>query len=260
VRVQSLQRGGYSSALLNPFHARDPDPLLALELNGAPLHPDHGFPVRLIAPSNPGVRQTRWLESVTVLVSRPPASPEQPEPLAGWRWWTGLAVGGAVGLFGLAGLLTNAAATMPLVWLKWLVGLLLVHDFVLAPLVHLAGRRLRERTPEPWRWPLQLGLVNSGVLVLASVPVLVGVGRRTQPGNASVLPENYPLALAGVLTAVWLSILVLGIWGSTRRRSPWPGRREEGPSLPFVLPSTLVPGVITCWRMPWRSRWRAPRQ
>jgi DMSO/TMAO reductase YedYZ molybdopterin-dependent catalytic subunit len=67
VRVQSLQRGGYSSSLLNPAHARDPDTLLALELNGAPLHPDHGFPVRLIAPNNPGVMQTKWLESVTVL-------------------------------------------------------------------------------------------------------------------------------------------------------------------------------------------------
>jgi hypothetical protein len=67
VRVQSLQRGGYSSALLNPAHAWDPDTLLALELNGAALHPDHGFPVRLIAPNNPGVMQTKWLESVTVL-------------------------------------------------------------------------------------------------------------------------------------------------------------------------------------------------
>jgi DMSO/TMAO reductase YedYZ molybdopterin-dependent catalytic subunit len=67
VRVQSLQRGGYSSAVLNPSHARDPDTLLALELNGAPLHPDHGYPVRLIAPNNPGVIQTKWLESVTVL-------------------------------------------------------------------------------------------------------------------------------------------------------------------------------------------------
>ena len=54
VRAQSLQRGGYSSALLNPAHAHDPDTLLALELNGAPLHPDHGYPVRLIAPNNPG--------------------------------------------------------------------------------------------------------------------------------------------------------------------------------------------------------------
>jgi hypothetical protein len=146
------------------------------------------------------------------------AAPDAPDPLAGWRWWTGLSIGSAVGLFGLAGLAVDAARTMPLVWLKWLIGLLLVHDFVLAPLVHLTGRRLRDRAPESWRWPLQLGLVTSGVLVLASIPVLVGVGRRTQPGNASVLPGNYPLALAGVLTVVWLGVLTLGIWRSARRR------------------------------------------
>jgi hypothetical protein len=163
-------------------------------------------------------------------VSGPGAAPDQPEPLAGWRWWTGLAVGGAVGLLGLAGLLRDAAKTMPLVWLRWLVGLVLVHDLVLAPLVLLAGRRLRDRAPETWRWPLRLGLVTSGVLVLASVPVLVGVGRRTQPGNASVLPGDYPLALAGVLVVVWLGVGALGIWGSTRRRrrSPSPGRGPSG--------------------------------
>jgi hypothetical protein len=148
------------------------------------------------------------------------------EPLSGWRWWTGLAVGGAVGLVGLAGLAADAAKTMPLVWLEWLVGLLLVHDFVVAPLTQLAGRRLRRRASEPWRWPLQLGLVTSGVLVVASVPVLVGVGRRTQPGNSSVLPGDYPRALAGVLAVVWLGTLTLGIW-SVRRRRRKPVRRPE---------------------------------
>jgi hypothetical protein len=143
---------------------------------------------------------------------------DQPEPLSGWRWWTGLAVGGAVGLFGLAGLLGDAAKTMPAVWLKWLVGLLLVHDFVFAPLVHLVGRGLRDRAPEAWRWPLQLGLVTSGVLVLVSLPVLVGVGRATQPGNASVLPGDYPLALSGVLAVVWLGVLAFGLWGGVRHR------------------------------------------
>jgi hypothetical protein len=143
---------------------------------------------------------------------------DQPEPLSGWRWWIGLAVGGAIGLFGLAGLLGDAAKTMPAVWLKWLVGLLLVHDFVFAPLVHLTGRRLRDWAPEAWRWPLQLGLVTSGVLVLASVPVLVGVGRATQPGNTSVLPGDYPLALFGVLAVVWLGVLAFGIWGIVRHR------------------------------------------
>lgn len=153
-------------------------------------------------------------------MSSPRAAPDHPEPLAGWRWWTGLAVGGAVGLFGLAGLLADAARTMPLVWLRWLVGLLLVHDLVLAPLVQVAGRRLRDRAPEAWRWLLQLGLVTSGVLVLASVPLLAGVGRRAQPGNASVLPGDYPRALAGVLAVVWLAVLALGVVARRRRRAP----------------------------------------
>jgi len=89
-----------------------------------------------------------------------------------------------------------------------------------------AGRAAREPgrpsaarpDAKAWSWPLQLGLVTSGVLVLASVPVLVGVGRRTQPGNASVLPGHYPLALAGVLTVVWLGVLALGLWGVLRPR------------------------------------------
>jgi hypothetical protein len=151
-------------------------------------------------------------------VSHAPGPIDGPEPLSGWRWWTGLAVGGAVGLLGLAGLLIDAAKTMPLVWLAWLLGLLLAHDFVVAPLVHLAGRQLRERAPTSWRWPLQLGLVTSGVLVLASVPVLFGVGRRAQPTNPSVLPGDYPHALAGVLLLVWLGVLALGIWDTPRRR------------------------------------------
>jgi hypothetical protein len=152
-------------------------------------------------------------------VSNPHASADRSEPLAGRRWWIGLSAGGAVALFGLAGLVVDAAKTMPAVWLRWLVGLLLVHDLVLAPLVQLTGRRLRDKAPSAWRWPLQLGLVTSGVLVLASIPVLVGVGRHTQPGNTSVLPGDYPLALAGVLAVVWLAALTLGVWGAVR-----PGR------------------------------------
>jgi hypothetical protein len=140
-----------------------------------------------------------------------PAGPEEPEPLSGWRWWGGLAAGGAIGLFGLAGLVADAAQTRPLVWLRWLVGLLLVHDFVVAPLVHLAGRRVRDRAPAAWRWPLQVGLVASGVLALASLPVLYGAGRATQPGNVSVLPGHYPRALAGVLLLLWLGVTVLAV-------------------------------------------------
>ena len=161
-------------------------------------------------------------------MSRPPAPPDPAEPLSGWRWWTGLAAGAAVGLFGLAGLLADAAKTMPPVWLGWLIGLLVAHDFVLAPLVHLTGRRLRQRAPDAWRWPLQLGLVVSGVLVLASVPVLYGVGRATQPHNASVLPGNYPSALAGVLALVWLGVLIVAARNRSRAGPRRLGRARPG--------------------------------
>jgi len=162
-------------------------------------------------------------------VSQAATPPEAAEPLSGWRWWGGLAVGGAVGLFGLTGLVADAAKTMPLVWLRWLVGLLLVHDLVLAPLVQLIGRWLRDRAPAAWRWPLQLGLVTSGVLVLASLPVLYGVGRASQPGNASVLPGDYPLALAAVLLAVWLGVLTIGLLRARSRKSPEPRPGQPAP-------------------------------
>ncbi len=66
VLVESLQQGGlYRRSTVAPPHARSPRTLLATGLNGAPLHPDHGYPVRLIAPNRPGVLQTKWVARVT---------------------------------------------------------------------------------------------------------------------------------------------------------------------------------------------------
>ncbi|WP_416971732.1 molybdopterin-dependent oxidoreductase [Streptomyces sp. 4F14] len=68
VRVVSLQlRGGYRVSELDRTHARDPLTLLALRLNGDELHPDHGYPARLIAPNRPGVLQTKWVTRLEVL-------------------------------------------------------------------------------------------------------------------------------------------------------------------------------------------------
>ncbi|MDP9404757.1 MAG: molybdopterin-dependent oxidoreductase [Actinomycetota bacterium] len=67
VRVESLQaKGAYRSSKLNRLHAHDPDTLLALDLFDEPLHIDHGFPVRLIAPNRPGVLQTKWVHRLVV--------------------------------------------------------------------------------------------------------------------------------------------------------------------------------------------------
>jgi hypothetical protein len=63
--VHSLEaRGRYRSSTVAPPHLRDPFTLIALRLGGEPLHPDHGYPARLIAPNRPGVLQTKWVAQI----------------------------------------------------------------------------------------------------------------------------------------------------------------------------------------------------
>ncbi|MFI6290978.1 molybdopterin-dependent oxidoreductase [Nonomuraea sp. NPDC050790] len=67
VTVESLERAGYyRSSEVRPPHWNDPLTLLALKLNARTLDPDHGYPVRLIAPNRPGVQQTKWVSEVRV--------------------------------------------------------------------------------------------------------------------------------------------------------------------------------------------------
>ena len=68
VRMISLEQPGpYSRTVLPARHARDPNTLIALRINGQILNLDHGYPCRLIAPSRPGVLQTKWLSRIEVL-------------------------------------------------------------------------------------------------------------------------------------------------------------------------------------------------
>jgi DMSO/TMAO reductase YedYZ molybdopterin-dependent catalytic subunit len=64
--VSLLSRGRYRAAYLNNDQAADRDTLLAVELDGQPLHIDHGYPVRLIGPNRPGVLQTKWVSKLVV--------------------------------------------------------------------------------------------------------------------------------------------------------------------------------------------------
>ncbi|WFE93483.1 molybdopterin-dependent oxidoreductase [Micromonospora sp. WMMD987] len=67
VVVESLEVAGrYRTSTVGPAHVRDPLTLVALRLGGEPLHLDHGYPARLIAPNRPGVLQTKWLGRITV--------------------------------------------------------------------------------------------------------------------------------------------------------------------------------------------------
>jgi DMSO/TMAO reductase YedYZ molybdopterin-dependent catalytic subunit len=68
VRMISLEPPGpYSRTVLPARHTRDGKTLIALKLNGQTLDIDHGYPCRLIAPSRPGVLQTKWLTRIEVV-------------------------------------------------------------------------------------------------------------------------------------------------------------------------------------------------
>ena len=71
------------------------DVLIALEMNGAALPPDHGFPARLVVPGWVGVASIKWLGSLEVSLS-PLQSP--------WntRWYRGLTVQPVKSAFELA--------------------------------------------------------------------------------------------------------------------------------------------------------------
>ncbi|KAI0058185.1 molybdopterin binding oxidoreductase [Artomyces pyxidatus] len=44
----------------------DGDVLIAYSMNGHPLHPEHGFPFRIVVPGFSGVRWVKWLDRITV--------------------------------------------------------------------------------------------------------------------------------------------------------------------------------------------------
>ena len=65
--VRSLDRGStYAPSELTADQVADSLTLLALRVDGEVLHPDHGYPLRLIAPARPGVLQTKWLAEIEV--------------------------------------------------------------------------------------------------------------------------------------------------------------------------------------------------
>ncbi|WP_369226366.1 molybdopterin-dependent oxidoreductase [Streptomyces sp. R39] len=66
VLVESLQRhGAFRRGALRANQVADPRSLLALQVNGEDLSPDHGYPARVIVPAAPGVLNTKWVARMT---------------------------------------------------------------------------------------------------------------------------------------------------------------------------------------------------
>ena len=92
----------------------------------------------------------------------------------------------------------------------WLVGGVIAHDLVLAPIVALLGAVTWRIAPARWRTPVVVVFVLWGSLTLVALPVLSGLGAR--PDNPSLLDRPYlpawlllsALAALAVPVYVWL--------------------------------------------------------
>ncbi|MFJ8076906.1 hypothetical protein ACIQ7Q_23920 [Streptomyces sp. NPDC096176] len=110
----------------------------------------------------------------------------------------------------------------------WLIGSVVVHDAVIAPLVIATGLLLAVL---PARGLLRGALVTAGCLTLIALPVLLAPGT---PRNPSVLPLDYPrnwlLSLAAV--AVITAAVPVARRLRARRWRPRRGGRHQGPPAP----------------------------
>jgi hypothetical protein len=91
----------------------------------------------------------------------------------------------------------------------WFIGGPIVHDGVIAPVVGLTGLLLTRIVPPPWRTPVAVGAVLTGVLTLVAIPLLWRpFGTAVNPG---LHDRNYGAGLAIALGAVWLAVVVAGL-------------------------------------------------
>ena len=121
-------------------------------------------------------------------------------------FWPALVLGwGAitVGLLGVFEKTHHFAGRVP--WrevARWTVGLAVVHDLIVAPLVCLVGLILSRVVPARVRGPIQAGVIVSALVTVTAWPV-VRVGEPLSD-NASILPGNYARGLLIVLSVVWV--------------------------------------------------------
>jgi hypothetical protein len=138
------------------------------------------------------------------------------------RWVLGL-VGVAGGLYGAWLLFSRQSGDQLVSAGTWLVGGVVLHDVVLAPLVLVAVAVAGRLAPRPVRAPAAVLLVVLGSVTLLAVPVLGAFGRRDD--NPSLLDRDYWSGWF-VLVSVLVVLVAVGSLVQRRRRGDGadPGR------------------------------------
>ena len=162
-----------------------------------------------------------------------------------FRRWYGTGPGHLLlmlGCFAFAGYVASLIDTVPQAWRigVWFVGAAVFHDLVMWPLYALADRltgllpQRRWRTPVPWTNHIRVPTVISGVLLIISFPLVLGMADSYR-GATGLSPSPYLdryLVIVGVLYGTSLALLVLrlGIYRRRHRDARSAGRPAVGPS------------------------------
>ena len=165
--------------------------------------------------SGPGGRSIRHSgsgsrsESTTTRVDTDRRSP--------WFWPLAIA-GWAMMAYAIRGIFMHGVDTRPSKLFTLLIGVDLVHDLLLAPVVLAVGFLVTRLVPARIRPPVTAALFVSGVVVLYSYPLVRGYGRLAE-FNSSRLPNNYARGLLIVLAVIW-AVTAVVVAVRLRRRAP----------------------------------------
>jgi hypothetical protein len=132
----------------------------------------------------------------------------------GRPFWIGLALGGALAGFGIAGIARSLRGPELTSYLTWWIAGLAAHDAILAPGAALIGLVLARLLPPHIRPPLQAAGYVSVTVVLATLPLVLGHGR--QADNPSLQPNDYT---GNVLLVVAVTLAVGAVLALRRARN-----------------------------------------
>lgn len=146
-------------------------------------------------------------------------APERADEPGGVLFWVGAVIGLGIMAFGLKGLLDAAPSTRPDQVGIGLVGLDLLHDAIVAPIVCAVGLVLTKWLPRRFRAPVRAALFASVLVIGVGWAALRGYGRDSVPDNSTVDPLNYGTAVLTVLGVVWglAALWSVAVWWRDRQ-------------------------------------------
>ena len=149
------------------------------------------------------------------------------DEVGGRLFWVAAAVGFGLIAFALIGLLGDPRAGSLTNWATFLIGGLLLHDGLFAPLVISLGLFGWFVLPHKLRPAIQATVIVAGSVVLISIPVIGRWGKL--PGNPTLLPRNYTAGLAVALGVIALGGLIAALRAARHPRpAPPSGPPDSG--------------------------------